>query len=66
MTAVGWEFQTGSKASRAVISVENTVLIDRRIDDVWAFVSDPPNESAWHTDRCATRSRTRSYRPPPR
>ena len=33
-----------------MISVENSVLIDRHVDDAWAFVSNPRNESAWHTD----------------
>jgi len=33
-----------------VISVVSSVRIDRHIDDAWAFVSNPRNESAWHTD----------------
>ena len=33
-----------------MISVESTVLINRHVDDTWAFVSNPRNETAWHTD----------------
>ena len=33
-----------------MISVESSVLIDRHVDDAWAFVSNPRNESTWHTD----------------
>lgn len=33
-----------------MISVENSAVIERPVQDVWAFVSDPRNEPKWHTD----------------
>jgi uncharacterized protein YndB with AHSA1/START domain len=34
----------------ATISAESSTIIDRPLEDVWAFVSDPRNEPKWHTD----------------
>lgn len=33
-----------------MISVESSVVIDRPVEDVYGFVSDPTNEPTWHTD----------------
>ena len=33
-----------------MISVESDAVIDRPVQDVFAFVSDPTNEPKWHTD----------------
>jgi hypothetical protein len=33
-----------------LISVESSAVIERSVQDVWAFVSDPRNEPKWHTD----------------
>lgn len=39
-----------------MIRVESSAVIDRPVQDVWAFVSDPRNEPKWHTDILAIRS----------
>ena len=33
-----------------MISVESSTVIDRSLEDVYGFVSDPTNEPTWHTD----------------
>lgn len=40
----------------STISVESSAIIDRSVQDVWAFLSDPRNESKWHTDILEIRS----------
>lgn len=33
-----------------MISVHSSAVIDRPVQDVWAYVADPGNEPTWHTD----------------
>jgi len=39
----------------STIVVEASAIIDRPVDDVFAFVSDQRNEPRWHTDIVAIR-----------
>ena len=39
-----------------MIHVENSAIIGRPVEDVWAFVSDVRNEPRWHTDIINIRS----------
>ena len=33
-----------------MFSVESDAIIERPVEEVWAFISDPRNEPKWHTD----------------